>query len=58
MRDLLVEGIEAGRVRADVPPDELVGYCLHALATAPGLDSEAAVRRLVAMTMAGLRPER
>jgi AcrR family transcriptional regulator len=58
MRDLLVEGIEAGRVRAAVPPDELVGYCLHALATARDLDSEAAVRRLVAMTLAGLRPER
>ncbi len=57
MRDLLVAGVEAGRVRADAPPDELVGYCLNALATARGLDSETAVRRLAAMTLAGLRPE-
>ena len=27
MRDLVVDGMEAGRVRADVPPDELVGIC-------------------------------
>jgi len=56
VRDLLAEGAEAGEVRGDVAPDELATYCLHALAAAGGLSSEAAVRRLVAVTVAGLRP--
>ena len=55
VRDLLSEGAAAGDVRADVAPDELASYCLHALAAARGLPSKAAVRRLVAVTLAGLR---
>ena len=58
MRDLLTEAAAAGEVRDDVAPDELARYCLHALAAAGGLPSEAAVRRLVAVTLAGLRPPR
>jgi len=54
--DLLADGAGAGRVRADVPPDELAGYCLHALSAAGDLPSPAAVGRLVAVTLAGLRP--
>ncbi|MGQ0841927.1 TetR/AcrR family transcriptional regulator [Actinokineospora sp.] len=56
VRDLLVEGARTGDFRADVAPDELAGYCLHALAAAGGLRSKAAVRRLVTVTLAGLRP--
>ncbi|XVV06650.1 hypothetical protein ACQPW3_15180 [Actinosynnema sp. CA-248983] len=56
VRDLLVEGVRAGEIRADVSSDELAGYCLHALTAARGLPSQAAVRRLVAVTLAGLRP--
>ncbi|MGW1024691.1 TetR/AcrR family transcriptional regulator [Streptomyces sp. NPDC002577] len=56
LRDLLAEGAEAGEVRDDVVPDELAAYCLHALAAAGGLRSEAAVRRLVTVTVDGLRP--
>jgi AcrR family transcriptional regulator len=56
IRDLLIECAEAGDVRDDVAPDELASYCLHALAAASGLPSEAAVRRLVTVTLAGLRP--
>jgi len=56
VRDLLKEGAKAGGVRDDVPPDELASYCLHALTAAGGMRSEAAVRRLVAVTLAGLRP--
>jgi AcrR family transcriptional regulator len=56
IRDLLVEGAEAGSVRNDVAADELASYCLHALAAATSLPSKAAVHRLVAVTMAGLRP--
>ena len=55
VQGLLAEGVEAGEVRGDVPADELASYCLHALAAARGLPSAGAVRRLVAVTMAGLR---
>jgi hypothetical protein len=52
----VAEAAEAGVLRDEVPPDELASYCLHALAAARGLPSKAAVRRLVAVTLAGLRP--
>jgi AcrR family transcriptional regulator len=56
IRDLLIEGAETGDLRDDVPPDELASYCLHALTTANSLPSKAAVRRLITVTLAGLRP--
>jgi AcrR family transcriptional regulator len=56
IRDLLVEVAETGQLREDVPPGELANYCVHALAAAGSLPSKAAVRRLVAVTVAGLRP--
>ncbi|MDQ3431405.1 MAG: TetR/AcrR family transcriptional regulator [Actinomycetota bacterium] len=56
IRDLLTEVAEAGRLRDDVAPDELASYCLHALTAASSLPSQAAVRRLVTVTLAGLRP--
>ncbi len=56
IRDLLTEAAETGDVRDDIVPDELASYCLHALAAASSLPSEAAVRRLVTVTLAGLRP--
>jgi AcrR family transcriptional regulator len=55
IRDLLTEGAETGHVRDDVAPDELAGYCLHALAAAGSLSSESAVRRLVRVTLTGLQ---
>jgi AcrR family transcriptional regulator len=58
IKDLLTEAATTGHVRADVAPDELGGYCLHALSAARGLPSKAAVRRLVTVTLAGLRPPR
>ncbi|MCF6525246.1 TetR/AcrR family transcriptional regulator [Streptomyces sp. JJ36] len=57
VRRLLTEAAEAGEVRGDVSPDELAGFCLHALAGAGDLPSKAAVKRLVTVTLAGLRPE-
>lgn len=57
IRDLLTEAVEAGVLRKDVPPDELASYCLRALAGARGSPSKAAVRRLVTVTVAGLRPD-
>lgn len=56
IRDLLADGVATGNVREDVAPEELASYCLNALAAASGLPSKAAVRRLVAVTLAGLRP--
>jgi AcrR family transcriptional regulator len=56
IRDLLTEGAASGHVRKDVAPDELASYCLHALAAASALPSKAAVRRLVMVTLAGVRP--
>ena len=56
IRNLLVEAVETGDVRRDVAPDELASYCFHALAAASRVPSKAAVRRLVAVTLDGLRP--
>ena len=58
LRDLIGKAAKAGEARDDVAPEELAAYCLHALAAAGGLPSEAAVRRLVAVTLAGLRRSR
>jgi AcrR family transcriptional regulator len=58
LRDLLAAAAASGDVRDDVGPDELASFCLHALTAAGGLPSRAAVRRLVAVTLTGLRPPR
>jgi AcrR family transcriptional regulator len=55
IEDLLTEAAASGEVRDDVAPEELARYCLHALTAAGGLSSKAAVRRLVMVTLAGLR---
>ncbi len=54
IRELLTACVDAGDLRNDVGVDELASYCLHALAAAGSLPSKAAVRRLVAVTLAGL----
>jgi len=56
LQELLREAAAAGQVRDDVAPEELASYCLHALTAASRLPSTAAIRRLVAVTLAGLRP--
>ncbi|MEC3974420.1 TetR/AcrR family transcriptional regulator [Amycolatopsis sp. H20-H5] len=53
--DLLTQAAQAGAIRTDVAPDELAGYCLHALTAASNLPSAAAAHRLVTVTVAGLR---
>ena len=58
IRELLIEASASGDLRDDVAPDELASYCLHALAAARSLPSKAAVRRLVTVTLAGLRRPR
>jgi AcrR family transcriptional regulator len=56
VQELVSEAAADGFVRDDIAPDELATYCLHALTAASSLRSKAAVRRLVAVTLAGLRP--
>jgi AcrR family transcriptional regulator len=56
IRDLVTDGAKSGDLRDDMSPDELSSYCLHALGAASSLSSKSAVRRLVAVTLAGLRP--
>ena len=58
VRDLLAAAAEAGEVRDDIAAAELASYCLHALTAAGSLPSMAAVRRLVEITLVGLRPPR
>jgi AcrR family transcriptional regulator len=53
----IAEAAENGSIRADISPDELATYSLNALAAAATLRSKAAITRLVAVTLAGLRTE-
>jgi len=56
VRGLVADAAAAGQIRGDVAADELAAFCLHALAAATSLPSKAAVRRLVQVTLTGLRP--
>ncbi|HMG25975.1 MAG TPA: TetR/AcrR family transcriptional regulator [Acidimicrobiia bacterium] len=56
VRDLVSEAAQAGEVRDDIAPEELATYCIYSLTAANALPSKAAVRRLVAVTLAGLTP--
>jgi AcrR family transcriptional regulator len=56
LHNLIAEAARDGDVRDDVATDELAAYCLHALTAAGALPSQDAVDRLVAVTLAGLRP--
>ncbi|MGI8460780.1 MAG: TetR/AcrR family transcriptional regulator [Solirubrobacterales bacterium] len=58
VRDLLSAGVASGDFRDDVPSGELASFCLHALSAAASLPSKAAVRRLVSVTIAGIRVPR
>jgi AcrR family transcriptional regulator len=53
IRDLLTEAKDS--LRDDVPVDELAAYCVHAIDAAADLRSKAAVHRLVAVVLAGMR---
>jgi len=56
--DLMGENALAGEIRRDVPDEELATYCITALTAASKFRSRAAVRRLVAVTLDGLRARR
>ncbi len=52
----IADAAREGSVRDDISAEELARYCLHALGAATGASSKAAVRRLVAVTRAGMHP--
>jgi AcrR family transcriptional regulator len=56
LTSLVAEAAKAAEIRDDIDPGELASYCLHALTAAQSLPSEDAVRRLVTVTLDGLRP--
>jgi AcrR family transcriptional regulator len=56
VRGLIAEAADAGDVRSDIAPEELAGYCIHALTAAGNLSSRAALDRLVSVTLDGLGP--
>jgi AcrR family transcriptional regulator len=54
--DMVADAAKSGELRDDVGPDELATYCLHAVSAATTLTSKAAVKRLIDVTLGGLRP--
>jgi AcrR family transcriptional regulator len=58
IRDLVGAAAKEGRIRDDVPADELASFCVNALAGAGAQRSNGAVRRLVSVTLDGLRASR
>ena len=58
LQGLIAECARTGEVRADTSPGELANFCVHALTAAGSLPSKTAVRRLVEVTFAGLKPPR
>jgi AcrR family transcriptional regulator len=53
---LITTAARDGAVRTDIAPGELATYCLHALTAAGALPTQAAARRLAALTLTALRP--
>ena len=53
---LVAAAADAGQIRSDIAAAELTTYCLHAIGAAGALPSNAAMRRLVEVTLTGLRP--
>jgi AcrR family transcriptional regulator len=56
--DMVADGAAGGELRNDVAPEELATYCLHSASAATTLTSKAAVKRLIDVTVGGLRPLR
>lgn len=55
LRDLIAQAAQHGQVRSDVGAEELASFCRHAIEAAGGLRTAAATKRLVAVTLDGLR---
>lgn len=58
VRDVVAEAAKVGAARSDIAPEELASYALHALSGAANAPSKQALRRLVGLTLDGLRPPR
>ena len=56
VRDMITEAAASSEIRSDISAEELTAYCLNALAAASILPSRAALKRLLAVTLTGLRP--
>lgn len=56
IRDLIADAAKGGTIREDASPDELAGYCIHALEAAAHTPSDEAAHRLVKVTLDGLGP--
>ena len=56
IRTLVVNAVQAGAVRSDIPPDELTTYALGALSVAGNLRSRKSVEHLVDLVLTGLTP--
>jgi AcrR family transcriptional regulator len=54
--DLIAAAVAVGAVRGDADPTQLASYALHALAAAADTPDEDAMRQLVDVVLAGLRP--
>lgn len=54
---LIAEGVEGGVIRDDVPPSELAAFALQAVEAAGAASSKAAVQRLVAVILDGMRAQ-
>jgi AcrR family transcriptional regulator len=58
LRAALEEAARLGRLRTDVPVDELAIYCLHAVEAAADLRTTEATDRLIEVVLTGLAPAR
>lgn len=56
IRQLLVDANQARDVRDDVDAGELATFCVNALSAGAEMADEDAVRRLLGVTLDGLRP--
>jgi AcrR family transcriptional regulator len=55
LQEVIADGARSGELRDDMTPPELAAYSLHALAAAGDATSAAAINRLVAVIIDGLR---
>jgi hypothetical protein len=55
LSEVIAEGVASGSWRDDVSPQELARFCVHALGAASTATSQAAMQRLVTVTVGALR---
>jgi AcrR family transcriptional regulator len=55
LQGLVADAVDAGALRADIPVTELAHFALHSMTSATTAPSQAAVHRLVNLTITGLQ---